>query len=140
MWQKRAFGQLAKCTEAQVLRMAFPEFSGGQPTAEEMEGKTTLEGVAEPPARSVHRPEVVVTHEPAEPPKTQRTLGQFLDALEIELREAQTWDEVSAIAGRADVVRAQEVAKNGLAQRLSDMLDAARERTMHETVGDEMTV
>lgn len=61
MWQKRAFGQLAKCTEAQVLRMAFPEFSGGQPTAEEMEGKT-IEGVAEP----VRRPAPVVDV-PAEP-------------------------------------------------------------------------
>ena len=66
MWQKRAFGQIAKCTEAQVLRMAFPEFSGGQVTAEEMEGKTTIDGTAEvvryaPP---VARAEVV--QEPAE--------------------------------------------------------------------------
>jgi hypothetical protein len=40
MWQKRAYGQLAKCAEAQALRMAFPEATGGEPTAEEMEGKT----------------------------------------------------------------------------------------------------
>jgi phage recombination protein Bet len=38
MWRKRARGQLAKCTEAQALRKAFPEL-GSQPTAEEMEGK-----------------------------------------------------------------------------------------------------
>jgi len=44
MWKKRAFGQLAKCTEAQALRMAFPEFSGSQPTAEEMEGKEGFAG------------------------------------------------------------------------------------------------
>ena len=43
MWEKRAFGQLAKCTEAQALRKAFPEAVGSQPTAEEMEGKT-IEG------------------------------------------------------------------------------------------------
>jgi phage recombination protein Bet len=125
MWQKRAFGQLAKCTEAQVLRMAFPEFSGGAVTAEEMEGKT-IESVAEvvrnPPPRTVD----VVEQEPP-----RRTLGQFLDALEIELREAETWDAVSAIANQADVVKAGEVARNGMAERLSDMLDAARERTMH---------
>lgn len=39
MWSKRPFGQLAKCAEAQALRMAFPELIGGTHTAEEMEGK-----------------------------------------------------------------------------------------------------
>lgn len=40
MWSKRPYAQLAKCTEAQCLRKAFPELVGAQPTAEEMEGKT----------------------------------------------------------------------------------------------------
>lgn len=40
MWEKRPFGQLAKCAEAQALRKAFPEAVGSQPTADEMEGKT----------------------------------------------------------------------------------------------------
>lgn len=39
MWLKRPYAQLAKCAEAQALRKAFPEFSGAQPTADEMEGK-----------------------------------------------------------------------------------------------------
>jgi len=38
MWTKRPYGQIAKCTEAQALRKAFPEF-GSAPTADEMEGK-----------------------------------------------------------------------------------------------------
>lgn len=38
MWRKRAYGQLAKCAQAQALRIAFPEL-GASPTAEEMEGK-----------------------------------------------------------------------------------------------------
>ena len=40
MWKKRAYGQLAKCTEAQALRMAFPDETGNTNTMEEMEGKT----------------------------------------------------------------------------------------------------
>lgn len=38
MWKKRIYAQLAKCTEAQALRKAWPEI-GQEPTAEEMEGK-----------------------------------------------------------------------------------------------------
>lgn len=38
MWTKRPYGQIAKCAQAQALRIAFPEF-GGAYTAEEMEGK-----------------------------------------------------------------------------------------------------
>ena len=38
MWKKRPRGQIAKCAQAQALRMAFPEMTGSQPTAEEMEG------------------------------------------------------------------------------------------------------
>lgn len=45
MWSKRVRGQLAKCAQAQALRMAFPEF-GSQPTAEEMEGKAIIDGEA----------------------------------------------------------------------------------------------
>lgn len=38
MWQRRPYAQLAKCAQAQALRMGFPEI-GAAPTAEEMEGK-----------------------------------------------------------------------------------------------------
>lgn len=38
MWRKRVRGQIAKCTEAQALRKAFPEV-GSLPTMEEMEGR-----------------------------------------------------------------------------------------------------
>lgn len=52
MWTKRPYGQIAKCAEAQALRKAFPEMTGSQPTADEMEGKEidiTAEGQTLPP-------------------------------------------------------------------------------------------
>jgi phage recombination protein Bet len=39
MWEKRSYGQLAKCAEAQALRKAFPDVVGNEYTKEEMEGK-----------------------------------------------------------------------------------------------------
>jgi phage recombination protein Bet len=49
MWEKRPFAQLAKCTEAQALRKAFPETVSAAPTADEMEGKAlVIEGQASP--------------------------------------------------------------------------------------------
>jgi phage recombination protein Bet len=64
MWQRRPKGQLLKCTEAQALRKAFPEL-GGDPTAEEMEGKVI--DLA---------PDDTGTHKPA----AQRSLDQFAAA------------------------------------------------------------
>lgn len=57
MWLKRPRGQIAKCAQAQSLRLAFPEI-GSQPTAEEMEGKY-IEGEA-----TVIQPERVVMPQP----------------------------------------------------------------------------
>jgi phage recombination protein Bet len=59
MWSKRVRGQLAKCAQAQALRMAFPEATGAGPTAEEMEGKSIIDGeaaVVHQPARAEIQP------------------------------------------------------------------------------------
>jgi phage recombination protein Bet len=65
MWEKRAFGQLAKCTEAQALRKAFPEAVGSQPTAEEMEGKIIdVESSVVQPERVAMPQAKAVTHTP----------------------------------------------------------------------------
>lgn len=56
MWKKRPFGQLAKCAEAQALRKAFPEAVGSQPTADEMEGKSIIDGEATAVARIENAP------------------------------------------------------------------------------------
>ena len=57
MWSKRVRGQIAKCAQAQALRMAFPEI-GSQPTAEEMEGKAILDSEATVVAQPAARPEL----------------------------------------------------------------------------------
>lgn len=51
MWAKRIHGQLAKCTEAQALRKAWPEI-GQEPSAEEMEGKHYVEREINPVSKS----------------------------------------------------------------------------------------
>ena len=56
MWSKRARGQLAKCTQAQAIRMAFPEAVGSVPIAEEMEGKSFIENETPAHTPSVSNP------------------------------------------------------------------------------------
>ena len=45
MWSKRPRAQLAKCTEAQALRRAFPDILGSNVTFEEMEDKVNIKDV-----------------------------------------------------------------------------------------------
>lgn len=121
MWQKRAFGQLAKCTEAQVLRMAFPEFSGGQPTAEEMEGKT-IEGVAEPVRRPA--PVVDVPAEPQPRPKWMAIADAFAavvtaqDYYDILDREGQriAWLKVN----KPDAFAVVDAARQAASDRMTE--------------------
>lgn len=58
MWSKRVRGQLAKCAQAQALRMAFPEAVGAEPTAEEMEGKAIDADFAQVVERPAKAPEL----------------------------------------------------------------------------------
>lgn len=108
MWQKRAYGQLAKCTEAQALRMAFPEYSGGAPTAEEMEGKETLGAPiidAKPePAQSTDRDKINAEvplearseQSVADQPK-RMTWTQLLKSFELAIGDAMTAEEIQTI-------------------------------------------
>jgi phage recombination protein Bet len=64
MWKKRPRGQIAKCAQAQALRLAFPEMTGSAPTAEEMEGK--FGGDDEPTTATVkHMGAAEVVQQPA---------------------------------------------------------------------------
>lgn len=103
-----------------------------------MDGPVTLALTATKKARKPYRVLPLVAAEPVapapeEPPR--RTVKQFLDALEADLRAADTWEAVAAIEARPDVRKALDALTNGAHERLSDMLDAARERTMQPEEG-----
>ena len=91
MWQKRPYGQLAKCAEAQALRKAFPEIVSQHPTAEEMEGKNFNDLEMEvksitPKSQSIsskldsvlsHQEEEVKVQEPSE------TLAELIELIKL---------------------------------------------------------
>lgn len=67
MWQKRPYGQLAKCAESQALRKGFPEV-GNAPTADEMMGKAINEFAEEARATldAARHEEPTITFYPSE--------------------------------------------------------------------------
>ena len=87
MWSRRIKGQLAKCTQAQALRLAFPEATGSGPTADEMEGKPLadaaeiIDGAAtvieQPQSKSAQAEQPAKSAEPgaAEPPAAAGNIG-----------------------------------------------------------------
>jgi hypothetical protein len=119
VWLTQPDQQLAYHGARVWARRYAPEVMLGVYAPEEMEpaptpcAGATVDGVAEPVAAP-------------EPPK--RTVKQFLDALEADLRAADTWEAVQAIEARDDVRKAQEALTNGAHERLTDMLDASRRR------------
>ncbi len=129
LWTKQPDQQLAYAGARIWARRFCPEVMLGVYAPEEME----------PPQPAHNGPTIEaraeVVEQPAEPPK-RRTIRQALDELEEDLRNAATWDEVRAISARDFVVKGLAEFSNGALERLSDMLDAARERTMHQTEGD----
>lgn len=63
MWTKRPYGQIAKCAEAQALRKAFPEMTGSQPTADEMEGRELERDMGAAEVVAEEKPVPTWTHE-----------------------------------------------------------------------------
>ena len=109
MWQKRPYGQLAKCAESQALRMAFPEETGNSYTAEEMEGKgfegTTID--AEPDRQtpaSQSKPTNQTTEIPAlETPAPVDKMAAATDRLVSQINACQDEDALHVIASRQDI-------------------------------------
>lgn len=108
MWQKRPYGQIAKCAEAQALRKAFPEV-GAAPTADEMEGKqfddfrgNTIDGATGE----------VVRQEPSQlPPYPSadftRNLPKWRDLIAAKKKSA---DEIIAMVQTKGVLSAEQIA------------------------------
>ena len=124
MWKKRAFGQLAKCAEAQALRMAFPEATGGEATAEEMEGK-----VLEP-----HAVKNLAAAPPAPPVEAPLPLVAP-DAQEYALKDVETWRKAAMkalgmLGDDAGAIRAwyaaNDMAFAAVAERYPDTEKAVR--------------
>jgi phage recombination protein Bet len=134
MWKKRPYGQLEKCAEAAALRKAFPEV-GGQPTAEEMAGKT-LEA-------HVERDMGAATIVEPDPPPASRT-ESVKAKLKTRAKPAEPVepapdldDVLSAIAGAETLDALKTTA--GLASKLADTKGKATARAAYAARKDALT-
>lgn len=135
MWKKRAYGQLAKCAEAQALRMAFPEFSGGAPTAEEMEGKTIndFEGKTIDGKSTTTVPLPPDTRSPwlrafEEKLTAEGNGNKWLKLLRLELSAAPTREDVEAASEVGQVLAAIESAPTDIRRQINEMIADAMAR------------
>ncbi len=108
MWEKRPYGQLAKCAEAQALRKAFPELLGGMVTSEEMEGK------------GFENAKVVSTPAPAHEYMAPRKPVYIIDTHPLDAHEVHTkiLDKLELLETEEDLA-AYESWKNENKQQLS---------------------
>ena len=131
MWLRRPYAQLAKCTESQALRMAFPDETGNTNTADEMEGKTfegtTLDGEVDAAAQFVQERTRISPPSgsadkiiAAKVPK--RTYRQLVDEVRQKLAGFTDRDDVVALADEPHVKYAIEHANAEVRQELSDLL------------------
>ena len=131
MWKKRPYGQLAKCAEAQALRKAFPEFSGGMATAEEMEGKENfIEGTAEVVRESARAPAAAAPSGPSE--KTAQTVDALINFIEACESQEEWLERDSKSASYREKLKA---AHPDLYKNVEDAYEEARKRLFPEPNG-----
>ena len=144
MWKKRPYGQLAKCAEAQALRMAFPDETGNSHTAEEMEGKSfdgpTIDAIPTPPGNVQPTPpdhpkagvssrrDQINAEVPIPPAAPRRTARQWLDDLRLRVAHCTSTEELDHIATGNDVRKAQLHLRNGALDELNAIFADAMER------------
>ena len=137
-WQQYPKRMLQMRARGFAVRDAFPDVLRGLITAEEAADipvrdtfrGTTLDAEPHEHAAPVDRklPTAPVEAKQAEQPKRQ-TVGEWLDALALELAACEGSEEVDAVLARADVQSAQDKLRNGGRDRLVDMIQVAIERT-----------
>lgn len=143
-WSRRVYAQLAKCAEAQALRMAFPELNGHY-TFEEMEGKAgfdgpTIEGTAERPAQQQNAPrqqteadkaagtpaqsyrEQVNQQTPMNEAPKKMTAAEWLDGFEIACKACKDINALNAIIASPQVQKAMQWMKDALLVRLQSIM------------------
>lgn len=139
MWEKRAFGQLAKCAEAQALRKAFPEAVGSQPTAEEMEGKDIIDAESVRADRRSSTAGAITRQQPAEPedtPERQALYASLQEFAECGMEEYQgAWGRLSKEQRQLIGSAGHETLK-GIAERASatDVEDGDQQQASDEEV------
>lgn len=140
MWKKRAFGQIAKCAEAQALRMAFPEFSGGAPTAEEMEGKhfdgLTIDAAVEtrPQRHDVKRAMDIIDH--GQPHTTAESIEDSIPVLDEDAMRPRVDRAIQAFAGLTTLAACDKTERAALP--LLGELDRARFVDLHKMLVEAM--
>lgn len=123
MWKKRAYGQLAKCAEAQALRMAFPEQTGGTNTDDEMAGKTFDQNVVDVTPRQPEQTRIAAT-----PDYMKQYTGWLAKAQKPEdaIKVRGKWLETIAQAEEAGRT-IPEALQNDIATRIQNRIDELAE-------------
>ncbi len=107
MWKKRPFAQLAKCTEAQGLRKAFPEAVGSQPTADEMEGKEIIDSTATAVPQQAALPAATAKLQPYPGDKFDSNVPVWHALIDAGKKSA---DDIIALASTKGVLSPEQIA------------------------------
>jgi hypothetical protein len=135
-WQQYPKRMLQMRARGFALRDAFPDVLRGMISTEEAQdipeekfAGTTLDAEPEaPPLRAAAAPmaraDRIAEKAPAyeAPPQPKQTIGQFLDALELAMRDCDTLGAVNRLIASPKVVQASQTLKNGALERLERII------------------
>ena len=137
MWQKYPRQMLRSRCVSEGVRTIWPSATSGMYVPEEA---ATIDGTladstpapevtTPPPAPELSRREQINRDIPMDQPPPRRTVGQFLDQIEVEFRqECHSLDDVNALIATDDVQRAMQTFRNGHKSRLDGILAEAIHR------------